>query len=410
MDLSGAAVLNAASGVALAALGVLVARAGRERANRAFGLFAVALGLSLVPLNISTRADGALWAYLGGGLAVASVAGLLLMVPAFSVGRPLPRMAFIVAAASVAGLFAGAGWDDRFAESFQEGFAQVFAIAGIWAFLLVVARDAPLASTPKDRRQVLLVSAALVMYPAWSSGDNADTSLLEGSAPEFMSALILLVCALAFMALWVRAAATFGRRAAAVAWLGGGVALTAQVVTHVSATLLDVMYGVCRTAGIVVLGYAIVRYQILGLDVRVRWAISRSTLGALFIAVFFVASEVAQRSFEASVGPYLGIAAAGALVFALAPLQRLADRIASAAVPLASTAIAASPATTALDERAERIYRRAVRAAVEDGELTRAEEEHLAHIAHELGLSYPEALRIRREEESSSADPASSPQ
>lgn len=163
-------------------------------------------------------------------------------------------------------------------------------------------------------------------------------------------------------------------------------------------------WAIGRTLGSLLLAYAVLRGQIEGLDLKVRFAISKSTIAALFIAVFFIASEGAQQFFgERFGGPYIGILAAGGLVFALAPLSRLADRLAAKAVPM-TTAPDESHAAFS-DELGVRVYRRAVRAAIDDGVLTAEEEEHLAHIAHDLGLTHPEALRIRRQIESERKGP-----
>jgi uncharacterized membrane protein YebE (DUF533 family) len=84
------------------------------------------------------------------------------------------------------------------------------------------------------------------------------------------------------------------------------------------------------------------------------------------------------------------------LVFALAPLQRVADRVATAAVPLAA---AAAVPVAASDVAHARAYRAAVRAALADGDVTRDEEAHLADVAQELGIGAADALRLRREVE-----------
>jgi hypothetical protein len=50
-------------------------------------------------------------------------------------------------------------------------------------------------------------------------------------------------------------------------------------------------------------------------------------------------------------------------------------------------------------------YRGAVRLALRGGGITRAEEEHLARVADELGLSHAEAHRILVEKETITRDP-----
>ncbi|MBW3582606.1 MAG: TerB family tellurite resistance protein [Euryarchaeota archaeon] len=145
--------------------------------------------------------------------------------------------------------------------------------------------------------------------------------------------------------------------------------------------------GVWRVGTTLLLAYALLKRQVFDVEVRLRFAISRSTVAAVFIAVFFVASEAAQEFFGDTLGStYVGIAAAGALVFAIAPLQRAADRLAAKAVPVAE------PSSLARDT-----YRHAVRVAFADGTMSRDEERALARLQQGLGLGPEEALDVRDE-------------
>jgi hypothetical protein len=159
-------------------------------------------------------------------------------------------------------------------------------------------------------------------------------------------------------------------------------------------------FGISRVVVVLVVAYAVVRHQMLGVDLKVRWGISKTTVAAAFIGAFFVVSEGAAAFFEDRTDSrMLGIAAAGALVFAIAPLQRVADRIAEKAVPVAASSPAPAPAPSVAPDRALLAYRAAVHAALADGRMTPAEEDHLAEVAHQLALSPRDALRIRREVE-----------
>lgn len=135
--------------------------------------------------------------------------------------------------------------------------------------------------------------------------------------------------------------------------------------------------------------YALVRHQVFGVDLKVRFAVRQSTLAAVFLAVFFVVSEGAAAAFEDWSGSvYLGIGAAALLLFAIAPLQRLADRVAGAAVP----------GVRPVDEldRAERlaIYRDQVRFAWADQALSQDERAMLARLRERLGLSAEDAMAV----------------
>ena len=153
----------------------------------------------------------------------------------------------------------------------------------------------------------------------------------------------------------------------------------------------DLVYPIGRMTGVLLLGYAVLRGEIAGLDLKIRFAISRGSIAAIFVVVFFVASELAQQFFAQRYSALVGILAAGMLVFALAPLQRAAERLAERAVPAAQ----GTPEPT----RASEIYKSAVRAAMRDGLITRREERHLAEVARGLGLDPVQAHELMLEVE-----------
>ncbi len=79
--------------------------------------------------------------------------------------------------------------------------------------------------------------------------------------------------------------------------------------------------------------YGIAVYHLFDIELRLKWTLERGTLAAAFIAVFFVVSEGAATVLSDRLGALAGLLATGLLVFALAPLQRSAERLASAALP-----------------------------------------------------------------------------
>jgi hypothetical protein len=155
-------------------------------------------------------------------------------------------------------------------------------------------------------------------------------------------------------------------------------------------------FGISRIAGALILSYAIVRHQMFGLEHKVRFTIKSTTLGTIFIVCFFVASEATQQFFgERANSAYVGIAAAGALVFALSPLQRLAERVAKAAVP--ETVAGSAPG--ARDD----VYRETARRLMADGSLSSRDERILARLAQELGIGAADALEMRLAEQKDAA-------
>jgi hypothetical protein len=133
------------------------------------------------------------------------------------------------------------------------------------------------------------------------------------------------------------------------------------------------------------MGYGILRAQLFDIDLKVKWTVKQSTVAALFVGVFFVVSESASTFLSGSgLGPYLGIAAAGLLVFAMAPLQRAADRVANAALPNADAS------RQYLEFRKLQVYQAALEGAYDDGLVTGKERTVLERLRAELAIA-PEA-------------------
>ncbi len=144
----------------------------------------------------------------------------------------------------------------------------------------------------------------------------------------------------------------------------------------------------------VAVGYAVLSRSVVDLGPRIRWGISQSTIAAIFIAAFFIASEGAQVFFGDVAGSqYMGVMAAGGLVFALAPLQRLASRFAERALP------------SELDDEGGMVdvYRRQVRLAWRDGRISTEERAMLRELRRSMKLDADVADRIDEEEENAIA-------
>ena len=142
-----------------------------------------------------------------------------------------------------------------------------------------------------------------------------------------------------------------------------------------------------------ILGYGILKTQLFDIDLKLKFTVRQSTIAAAFVAVFFIVSESAATFFGTrTTSAYLGIAAAGLLVFAMAPLQRLADRVASTAVPGAS----GSPEYVAA--RKFEVYRAAVESALEGGgDVTPRERAILDRLRAKLGIAETDARLIESE-------------
>lgn len=153
------------------------------------------------------------------------------------------------------------------------------------------------------------------------------------------------------------------------------------------------LVGFWALVGLALVGYGVARHSLFDLDLKVKWTVKQSTVAAAFIAVFFLVSEGAQEFFaaQAGLGPYLGIGAAAVLVFALAPLQRLAENVADRAVP-------GTKEVSEMDgaERAQ-LFREQVELVWMDGTLSSKDRLVLSNLRDRLGLDTEEAERIEVE-------------
>lgn len=138
--------------------------------------------------------------------------------------------------------------------------------------------------------------------------------------------------------------------------------------------------------------YGVLRTQLFDVDLRIKKGVRRGTVAAGFVAVFFAASEGAALLVQDRTGSALvGIAVASLLVFALAPLQRAAERLSDMAMP----------GVRDTEEyrlvRKREVYRAAVESAARDGAITDKERDVLATLADQMGLSVRESLEVERE-------------
>lgn len=141
---------------------------------------------------------------------------------------------------------------------------------------------------------------------------------------------------------------------------------------------------------VTLIGYGVLKTQLFDIDLKVKAGVRRAAVAAVFVVVFFVASEAVERVASARLGTVAGLAAAGLLAFALTPLQRVADRVADAAMP----AVRATP--DYLQERKHAVYAAALEGARQDGVVTERERAILERLRRELGLTVQEAAGVER--------------
>ena len=420
MGLGGWELVLVLSGIALAGVGVYVARVGRgEHANGAFGLYAVGFGLTAaldnavnsttlpVPPVVDLASD-----LVECALLLLALGSLVVFTSSFP--RPLAaserRFAWWAAATfAVCSLalvpYAILEWSvtepgrwvgARAADVVSSLAFDLLRLALLCASLVFALRFRAMRNDPSDEAQrIALVAAALTIYPlGFASWDTVD-ELARGEIVSSLNFLVLLPLLGLLTAIWLASTRSPHHHAAArnVAIVGWLAALVGMLFRALDAPTSP--SGLMRIIEILLIAYAVVRYQLLGIDVKIRWGISKGTVGAVFIAVFFIASELAQQVLgNVANSQFLGIVAAGGLVFALAPLQRAADRIAMTAVPVAAVA---APAPAAASATA--IYRQQVELAWTDGTISPNERVMLRGLRKHLGIDADAADEIEHEVE-----------
>lgn len=140
--------------------------------------------------------------------------------------------------------------------------------------------------------------------------------------------------------------------------------------------------------------YAILQGQLFDLDLKIKWSVSRGTLALCFVAMFFIASKLAEGIADRFLGGkswVIGAIAGGLLLFAIAPLQRWAERVADRAMPN----------TTGSDEYVRfkkfEVYRATFESLALDGAVTRGDRYTLAKLRRRLGISDGVAAQLEGE-------------
>ncbi len=259
---------------------------------------------------------------------------------------------------------------------------QVFGLYIMMTYMMVTTLALAFSYKRAPSRDKAILAAAMIAYPlaqVWVQSFDGDPY----PGKYVVVAVNALIGPLLALFLWSRT----GQKGGAPKFVMG-VVIAFVLASAISVLFLDAvsLAGFARVFDITLVSYAILRLQYMGVDVTVRWGLSKSTVAAVFVAVFFVVSEVAQAFFgERLNSEYMGIAAAGLLLLAISPLQRLGDRVAQRAVP----GVAVSAGARAAD-----VYRRQVQQAWQDGRISPSERLMLRTLRKDLGLTIESADTI----------------
>jgi hypothetical protein len=113
-----------------------------------------------------------------------------------------------------------------------------------------------------------------------------------------------------------------------VLWQG-----TYAIVDPSAPTVPFLVYALGTLLAVPLIAYGILKTQLFDIDLKIQWTIRQSTVAAAFVAVFYVVTEGADRVFESEFGTWFGLVASALLIFVLAPLQRMAERVSHAVMP-----------------------------------------------------------------------------
>lgn len=149
-------------------------------------------------------------------------------------------------------------------------------------------------------------------------------------------------------------------------------------------------YALGTLLAVPLIAYGILRTQLFDVDLRIKWTIRQSTVAAIFVAVFYLVTEGADRLFEAELGSWAGLLASAMLLFFLAPLQRFAERFAGAVMP--NTTDTAEYAAY----RKMQVYEAALTDALPGG-ISDKERALLNHLRDSLGISAVSADALERD-------------
>lgn len=141
---------------------------------------------------------------------------------------------------------------------------------------------------------------------------------------------------------------------------------------------------------VVLLAYGVLHSQMFDIDLKVKFALEQSTVGAFFAAAFFTGDFLLQKIIPVE-GTVLGFLAAAAITVVLRPIQRFAEGFAGRVMD----EVEETPKY--LRARKRTVYRAALEGAVEDGVISEKERDILSRLRRELAI--PAEIGERLEDE-----------
>jgi len=170
-----------------------------------------------------------------------------------------------------------------------------------------------------------------------------------------------------------------------VLWQG-----TYAIVDPNASTAPYLIYALGTLLAVPLIAYGILKSQLFDIDLKIQWTIKQSTVAAVFVAVFYLVTEGADRLLEAEFGSWIGLLASALLLFLISPLQRFAERVAGAVMPNTSD----TPEYAAY--RKMQVYEAALADALPGG-ISDKERALLNHLRDSLAISAADANALERD-------------
>ena len=155
--------------------------------------------------------------------------------------------------------------------------------------------------------------------------------------------------------------------------------------------LMPLFYELAVIIYVPLVAYGVLRVQLFDIDLRIKRTLKRGTVAAAFVATFFIISEFAGNYLSSQFGTVLGVLATGALVFFLDPIQRAAEKFSDKAMPNTVD----TPEYESF--RKLQVYDSAVRAALEDGEISKRQRRVLDSMLESMGIDPNVAQRMEED-------------
>lgn len=230
---------------------------------------------------------------------------------------------------------------------------------------------------------------------AFSGNDRQFWELALATDAFLIIAFFALLGLLAF-----RTSSPERRREALLLFLSGLAALLFGYADPILRSIEPLYPGILwlvRLVSVWLMFYAILRYQLFDLHVKIRIGVKYSSMTTIFAVVFFVVQETVKDfggqlfgGGSSDAGYVIGLLAAAGLVFLFTPFQRVMERFSNRVVPPTST-------ENYEKYRSMEIYRAALEGAMADKVVTPGELQSLKNLRAKLGVTEADHSLLERD-------------